>query len=203
MADDAAPPEGELTDPSSDDAPPEGAQPEPGKTDPGDTVSRAELKKIRSETASLRRRAKEAESELEKLRTEQLSESEKAIAQARQEARQEALGEANQRVIAAEIRAAAAAAGAIDPDDVVALIDSSGIAVDDDGTVTGTTDAVRALLKAKPHLVRQDEPRFRVPGDGGSQGSSSQLTRDDLQRMSPSAINAARRDGRLDVLLGK
>lgn len=201
MADEAAPLEGEHTDPStSESAPPEGEHTETDTTASTDAVSRAELKKIRSETASLRRRTKDAESELEKLRTEQLSESEKAIAQARQEARQEALGEANQRVIAAEIRAAAAAAGAIDPDVVVKLVDPAEITIADDGTIADVSDVVAALLETKPFLVKQ-ESRFNGTADQGASGRPSQLTRDDLKTMSANEINTARREGRLDGLL--
>jgi hypothetical protein len=48
---------------------------------------------------------------------------------------------------------------AVDADAVAALIDRSGIDIDDAGTVTGADKAVAALLKAKPYLV------------GGSNGS--------------------------------
>lgn len=204
MADEAAPLEGESTDKNQDSTPLEGEPPEVDTTpDTHDIVSRAELKKIRSETASLRRRAKDAEAELEKLRTEQLSESEKAIVEARQEARKEALGEVNQRLIAAEIRAAAATAGAIDTDDVVQLVDATQITVEDDGTIVGVNDVVAALLEAKPHLVRS-EPRFTVPGDGGGGASSalpsftrSQLADNSFYRANEDAIRAALRDGRI------
>lgn len=200
MADEqpTAPPEGDppVADTDAETPPPE------GDSQPADAVSRAELKKIRSETAALRRRTKEAEAELEKLRTEQLSETEKAIAEARNVARQEVLGEVNQRLVAAEIRAAAAKAAAIDPDDIVKLVDTAQVAVDDQGDIVGVDEAVAELLEAKPHLVKQPDPRFKVPADGGAT-NQRQLTREDLKRMSPSQINAARKDGQLDVLLGK
>lgn len=78
----------------------------------------------------------------------------------------------------------------------------SNITVDDDGTVTGTTDAVAALLEAKPHLVRDRAERSWGSADQGAKGNGRQLTRDDLKTMNPAEINAARSDGRLNTLLG-
>jgi hypothetical protein len=68
------------------------------------------------------RSRKAADSELEKLRTASLSETEKAIAEAKAAGRTEALAETGKRLAAAELRAAAAAAG-LDVAEVLDLVD--------------------------------------------------------------------------------
>jgi|GEM_PF-6271891 len=52
----------------------------------------------------------------------------------------------------AEIKALAAAAGSVDPAAVAALIDKSGISVDDNLNVTGAESALNALKESKPYL---------------------------------------------------
>lgn len=104
------------------------------------------------------------------------------------------------------IRLAAIEAKAADPGDVVKLLDRDGVTIGDDGQVTGVEDAVKGLLKAKPHLVGQQGPTG--DGDGGRRGSSApgQLTRADVQQLAKSGrheeIAQARRDGRLNEVLG-
>ena len=63
-----------------------------------------------------------------------------------------ALATANTRLRRAAIIAAAAEAGAIDPDEIATLLQGSeDVTVDKGGEVTGAKEAVAALLKAKPH----------------------------------------------------
>jgi hypothetical protein len=63
-----------------------------------------------------------------------------------------ALATANTRLRRAAIMAAAAEAGAIDPDEIATLLQGSeDVTVDKDGEVKGAKEAVAALLKAKPH----------------------------------------------------
>lgn len=45
-----------------------------------------------------------------------------------------------------------------DPADAYSLLDVSAITVDEDGTIKGVEDALKALAKAKPYLVRQGGP---------------------------------------------
>lgn len=88
----------------------------------------------------------------------------------------------------AALLTAATAAGFIDPRDALAFVDRSGLEVDDDGNVEGADDAIKALSKAKPHLVRQAEsmpspPPIapRNPAPSGMQGSSASVL-DNLRR---------------------
>lgn len=92
-------------------------------------------------------------------------EKEKAAREKAETDKKEALEKANQRLINAEIKIAAQATGFVDPGDAVALIDRTGIAINDKEEITGVKEAVEALAKAKPHLVGK--------AGGGSVGSGS------------------------------
>jgi len=85
-----------------------------------------------------------------------------------------ALDKANQRLINAEIKIAAQAAGFVDPADAVALIDRTNLTIDDAGVVAGAKEAVEALSKAKPHLVGTGKPA----GSPGGAGNGSRQTGD-------------------------
>ncbi|MYR62412.1 hypothetical protein GTY54_41505 [Streptomyces sp. SID625] len=70
-------------------------------------------------------------------------------------------------------------------------------------------DALDDLLTREPYLgseqAAQAARRFKDGGDGGPRGKApkGQLTEQDLEGMTPSQIVAAKREGRLDTLLGK
>ncbi|MGW3724828.1 hypothetical protein [Streptomyces sp. NPDC000851] len=124
----------------------------------------------------------------------------------RREAAREATSKANARIVRSEIKAAAAGKFA-DITDVFANIDPTKFEVDDNGDIDADeiNDAIEDLLTRKPHLAAKAAPRFQGTGDGGAARKASgpsQLTRDDLKRMSPAEIAAAKRDGRLNKLLG-
>lgn len=61
-------------------------------------------------------------------------------------------------------------------DDVFKHVDLSGVEVDDDGKVTGAVEAVKALAKSKPYLIKAEEGApdidAREGGDGGSGAGS-------------------------------
>lgn len=79
------------------------------------------------------------------------------------------IAKAHTLIINAELRAAAAQAGFYDPGDAVALAGAyrDEITVDDDGVVDGVAEAVAALAKAKPHLLK---PKNAPPPAGGVHG---------------------------------
>lgn len=77
----------------------------------------------------------------------------------------------------------AAKAGAIDPDAVVALIDSNAVTIDDAGQVTGAETAVKELLEQKTYLVGSSKPQFNpAAANGGPRGGG--LDDDDLGNLS-------------------
>jgi len=112
------------------------------------------------------------------------------------------------RTIKAEIKALASQ-GFADPEDASAFLDLSKYA-NGDGDVD--SDAIKAdladLLQRKPHLGKS--PESRVPAPNPAQGSSgsgpsgaSQITDpSQLDSMSPEEIMQARKDGRLNRLMG-
>lgn len=107
------------------------------------------------------------------------------------------------------VRDHASKLGAVDADAVLALIPKDAVTVGDDGQVAGAEEAVKALLSAKPYLV--GTPTGGTPGsaDGGARGNGStstvpQLTRQQIQSMTPREIEQARKDGKLaDLLAGR
>ncbi|MET9050136.1 hypothetical protein ABZW50_03155 [Streptomyces bacillaris] len=127
-------------------------------------------------------------------------------ATARREAEQAALAKANQRIIRAEVRAAAKGVLA-DPADAYKFLDLDQFEVDENGDLDSeeVTEAISDLIKSKPYLAAATAKRFQGTGDGGAArkaGRPKQLTRADLKSMTPEAIDKAREDGRLDDLMG-
>lgn len=126
----------------------------------------------------------------------------------RREAETAATKRVNERILRTEIKAAAVGKLA-DPADAYKFLDLTQFEVDDDGNVDETeiAEAIDQLVDDKPYLkaAQGGGKRFQGAGDGGPRGDGrkAQLAEADLARMSPAEINAARKDGRLDRLLGK
>lgn len=152
------------------------------------------------------KRAKSLESELAKLREGQLSEQEKAIKAARDEASAEADKRWSDRIVRAEVRAAAAGK-VVDVDTVVRLLDLSAIPMKD-GEVDGVAlaKAIDDLLEAKTFLRPPDPgsgakpPPPTVPAGPRGDGKGS-ITQDQLKTMKPEEITAALARGDLDHLV--
>ncbi|WP_017616380.1 hypothetical protein [Nocardiopsis salina] len=115
--------------------------------------------------------------------------------------------QANRRVLRSEIRAAAAGK-LTDPKDALKFLDLDDFQVNDDGDVDADaiTEAVEDLVKNKPYLAAQSgsRPRFEGTADSGARKGTgaTQLTRDDIKRMSPHQIMKAKAEGRLKDLMG-
>lgn len=147
--------------------------------DPGKTFTQAELDRVVSDRLA-RERAKfgdyetlkAAKAELDQIKADNASELDKAVAAARKEGETAAATRANQRLVAAEARALAAAAKFHDPRDAAQLVDLSKVKVGDDGEVDA--DAIKALIDQlateRPYLVKADgekkNDRKRDPGQG-------------------------------------
>lgn len=131
---------------------------------------------------------------------------EQALEQARAEARTEATTKANERIVRAEVKAAAV--GKIkNPTLALKLIDISGIDVDDDGEVDSDAlqSAIADLLTEYPELAA-DTARFGGGADQGARGKqakSSQLSKAEIEKLSPSELMKAYQDGRVDQLIGR
>lgn len=169
--------------------------------DPGKKALDA-MKRARNEA---RQQAREAQEQLAALKAQvEGREAEHAAQLEEQRIKDEALAKANERILKAEFRAAAAGKLS-DPSDVLRFIDTSDFEVGDDGSVDAAAiaAAVEGLLESKPYLAAQGGtgPVFESPSSRRDPGKG-QLTQADLQRMSPDEINAARAEGRLNDLLG-
>lgn len=130
---------------------------------------------------------------------------------------EDALGDAGKRALQAlrqevkDLRAELKRYKASEPTD-----DGERDAADADGSTSESTRDAAPTSDASPSATEGNDvepttsqrPRFQGTGDGGAFGRSAggfrQLTRDDLKRMSPAAIDRARRNGQLrDLLSGK
>ena len=145
----------------------------------GDAGKKA-LDAERAERRKAEKRAKELDAELAKLREASMSEQEKAVEAARREAREEALRSVNQRLIAAEVRAAAGGRLA-DPEDAVRFLDLDQFPVSDDGEIDrkAIADALDGLVKQKPYLAA-GATRPAGDADQGARGAAMALNGDPL-----------------------
>jgi hypothetical protein len=122
----------------------------------------------------------------------------------RRDAETAATAKANARILAAEVRAAAAGQLA-DPSDAARYLDLSEFEVGDDGSVDAEaiTEAISDLIKKKPYLAAKAQG-FQGTGDGGARTGGSrpkQLTGADVKNMSATEISKARQEGRLERYL--
>jgi hypothetical protein len=186
------------------DAPVEVEAPIEGAEALGDPGKRA-LDTMKAERKAATDRAKAAEAERDALKAQlEGREAEHAAAQEKQRARDEALAVANKRILSAELRAAAKGKLA-DPSDAALYINLDEFEVSEDGEVDSDAlaSAIDDLLARKSHLAA-DSRRFDGAADQGAKGEhrQSQLSATDLETMSAAEINQARRDGRLNKVLG-
>ncbi|MGW8430929.1 hypothetical protein ACWGJ9_07370 [Curtobacterium citreum] len=111
----------------------------------------------------------------------------------------------NELLVGAELRAAAKGKLA-DPSDAALYLKLSDFTVSEDGTVDAEAlgEAIDDLLTRKPHLAAAAQSRFQGDAGQGNRGEKPkpQVTETELKSMSPAQINEARRDGRLDKVLG-
>jgi hypothetical protein len=82
-----------------------------------------------------------------------------------------------------EIASRAPKLGIIDPEIAVVLLERNpSITVDDAGSVSGLDEALKALIKDKPHLVRAVGPADAGAGTGGARPGGSKVTMNDIIR---------------------
>ena len=169
------------------------------------------LDRMKAERNEWKAKAREAEKRIAELmeRVESLENGGRvdAAAKAAREAEAAAIAKANERILKAEIKAAAAGKLA-DPADALRFLDLSDFEVSPEGDVDAEAiaEAIDGLVKSKPYLSAATVRRFQGSADGGARKGPqepSQLTREDLKRMTPEEINKARIEGRLNDLLNK
>jgi hypothetical protein len=161
------------------------------------------LARMKAKLKTERERRKAAE---DRLQSGTKKDDEPDAEEVRRQAEQAATAKANQRLLKAEVRAAAKGKLA-DPKDAFLHLDLDQFEVGEDGEIDADDieDAIDDLIKNKPYLAAQGGRRFQGSADGGAARKASrpkQLTRQDLKTMTPEQITKAQDDGRFDDLLG-
>lgn len=137
--------------------------------------------------------------ELDSIRTAQMSDSEKAIAEAEKRGREATMKELGAQIAEAKIRAAATGKVA-DVDALLELVDvSKFVTADgvDDSAIAATVDRFSKVAPAQPAA-----PKFGAVELGPQGDRPRQLGETDLARMTPEQIVEARKSGQFDDILG-
>lgn len=198
-ADPATPPTPEATPPAPD--PSSATPPEPKADDDLGGAGKKALDAERARAKEADKRAKAAEAELEKFRKSQMSDQEKAVAQARDEGKAEATSAAAQRLAGAEIKAALA--GVVPVEKIAEIIDDTKLEkyIGEDGEPD--VAKIAALRDRYAALTAGATPGTPPPPPGVPKGARSgngevkQLSKSDLVGMSAEQIVAARKAGQL------
>lgn len=174
-------------------------------------AGRAALQKERAARKEAEKARRALEAEIAAIREQAQQSSDEAAKKAeadriRQEATEAATARANERILAAEVRAAAAGKLS-DPADALRFLDMKDFEVAEDGSVDAgeISGAISDLIKSKPYLAATAQG-FQGSGDNGSRGGKPggppQITsREALRKMSSAEIVKARKEGRLEKLL--
>lgn len=155
-------------------------------------------------------RVKELEAELEAKKQEELEQKEewKTIAEQNDEKAKEALNLVAQKdsllkkqAVNFELTKHLTKHNPVDVNDVIRLIDTEGIEVGDDYTVSGADKVVESFVESKPHLF--GKAAVTVNGDAGTSGGEDKAkggriyTRAEIAAMSTAELKANQEDIRL------
>jgi hypothetical protein len=189
----------ESTGDNDDEADPEGAD---ALGDPGKKALDAMKARMRNEQAKRRiaeQKAKDAQDALAKAQGE-----DEAAAQ-RRKVESDALAKANQRIVKAEVRAAAKGVLA-DPEDALVFLNLDSIEVGEDGDVDADDIAqqVADLVAKRPYLAAQRDPGKGTFDSGRGKASQKRaiLTEAEYNALPSAERRQARKDGRVNKLLG-
>lgn len=165
---------------------------EPGQEQQAALDAEALLKEVRSlrkEAATWRtklRQAEEAEAERKRSEMTELDRI-KADLEAERQARAQAEQRQREQLIRTQVIAAAARAGFNDPDDAFRMLDVSALEADESGKIDGLDNALQALVKSKPYLVKSSGTISPTNPGGGTQAITDEQLRKELfgKRRSP------------------
>lgn len=136
--------------------------------------------------------------ELEQLRAAQMTDSEKAVAEAEKRGREAALKEL--RADMARMKLQSQAAGKVaDVDALLDLVDINRLITEDGIDEEAIAATIERLTKVIPAPA---QPKFDNVELGPQGNRPRQLTRDEIRTMTPDQIEDARLKGQLDSLLG-
>jgi hypothetical protein len=156
------------------------------------------LAKQRAELKELRKTYTQASKELDEVRKSQLSETERLIEQTKDETRRAVRLEFAEKLVEAELKSSLK--GRTLEGDSILTFDKTAF-IDDSGDID--SEAIATWVEA--HSTHPDAPKPDLgQGARGNKNSLAQIrSRDELTNMSPAEILQARKDGRLDSLMGK
>lgn len=162
---------------------------------------KAERKAARDEAAALKAQLDALQAKVDG------KEAEFAASQEAQRVKDEALAKANERIVGAELRAAAK--GKVNEDvlsDLALFIKPSDFEVGDDGSVDADAiaQAIDDLITKRPSFAAQSGKKFQGSADGGARNDATklaQLSEADMSRMTPEQIAEAHDKGQFDALI--
>lgn len=156
------------------------------------------LAKQRAELKELRKTYTQASKELDEVRKSQLSETERLIEQTKEDTKRAVRLEFAEKLVEAELKTALK--GRVLTGDSILEFNKTAF-IDDSGDID--SDAIATWVEA--HSTQTETPKPDLgQGARGSKSSLAQIrTRDELSGMTPAEILQARKDGRLDSLMGK
>lgn len=148
---------------------------------------------VKNEIEKWKHFSRKHEDELNQLKKANMTEAERAIEDAKAQARAEVAAEFEKERLQLKLEAAAASAGV--PKEVLNLVDPSKLVVDGE-----------VQMELLSSLAAPKTPQFTKSASDlgiGAQTTSGagQLTRADLARMTPAEINKAREEGKLNDLM--
>lgn len=156
------------------------------------------LAKQRNELKELKKSYSQASKELDEYRQSQLTEHERLISKTQEETKKAVRLEFAEKLVEAELKNALK--GRNLSGDALLDFNKSGF-VDEDGEID--SEAIATWVEA--HSTQAEAPKPDL-GQGARGTTSSQAmirSRDELAKMDPDEILKARKDGRLDMLMGK
>ena len=174
---------GQAPTPTTEETTAQGQEPGAEQSTPDIETLLKEVKTLRKEAASWRTKLRTAEEAEEQRRRSEMTELEKLKADldAERQARATAETQRTQQLLRTQVISAAAKAGLNDPEDAVRMLDTSEMTVADDGTVDGLEQALGALLKAKPYLIKSTSGTISPTNPaGGPQRPSDEQLRQEL-----------------------
>lgn len=161
-------------------------------TNQPESISLEEAKKLRSEANSLRKRLHDLEAAKATADAAALTDTEKAIAQAKKDGGAEVLAKVQSQIRRSEVRAALTAAGvnAALLDLAVKADEFGALAISDEGEVDGLGAAVEAFRKGHPDLFTK--PVQAGTAGGGNRGSA-RLTKEEVDRITKDPVEYDKR----------
>jgi seryl-tRNA synthetase len=156
------------------------------------------LAKQRAELKELKREHTKASKELDTVRKSQLSDQERLLEEVKDETRRAVRLEFAEKLVEAEVKSALKGRSLVG--DAVLEFSKQSF-VDESGDID--SDAITTWVEA--HSIQTDSSKPDLgQGARGNKSSLAQIrTRDELATMTPDEVLSARKDGRLDSLMGK